>query len=55
MTRNSIRSLKRRILAAMASTIVLTLKVPAGMTRYQAEQALRKMTRNSIRVAREGD
>jgi len=47
-----LRKLKRRTQAAMASCVVVGLRVPAGWTAWTAYQALQAMTRNRIRVIR---
>ncbi len=45
-----LRAMKRRTQAAMASGVVVTLRVPAGFTAWTAARALQSLTRNRIRA-----
>lgn len=41
-----LRTLKSRNIAGLLATVVVNLRVPAGMTREQAYRALRQLTKN---------
>lgn len=44
-----LRRLKRSLLKAMASAVVVDLRVPASVTPFTVMRALQSMTRNRIR------